>query len=108
MRIKILLIACGIAFASVLKGQLPESTLGALGFTLVLWAGFYPFMTTTAIPIGRYWVMLAVSLPIVLVFTGVAERIPFRAELSLGVLAIAITAWIAQRLRARQGISTRL
>jgi hypothetical protein len=92
----------GLGFTTFVKLQLPETTMGACAFTLAMWAGFYPLVTTTSLSMARYWVMLAVMVPLVLLLRGVAAGVPYKAEMTLAILVASFLGVLWQWARSRK------
>jgi len=98
-----LLFLWGVFFAALVNRQVPETPANSFVSALVLWAAFYPFMTTTTVSVGRYWVMLAVMAPVVFVLSNVAGPAPdaFKIWAGVALLAVPVVAAILKRLRSR-------
>jgi hypothetical protein len=98
------LVLWGFLFVSFLKTQLPETLLGDIAFTVVLWAAFYPWATTLGLRMARYWVALAVAGPIAIAIQAFKHGIPF--EVASGIIIVSLflptTVLVVQWLRRRK------
>jgi hypothetical protein len=84
-----------------MKLALIEGPIGAVAFTLAIWAGYYPFVTTTSLPIGRYWLMLLTAIPVVTFFSEIAESVPNGVRIALVILGGSILAIAVKSIRGR-------
>jgi hypothetical protein len=91
--------AWGLAFASLIRVQLPETGWGDLAFGLVLWTGFYPLAQSSQLAMSRYWLMLGVFIPVGMTLRGIAPWIPFKAEIVALLLVVSGVAVLAQWIR---------
>ena len=98
------LVTFGLAVASIMRVQLPHTSWGDAAFTLAIWLGFFPLVSSMNWSVWRYWTVLAVGMPVVMVLTRLGDSVPYRAEQTAAVTGIAIAGLLVRWYRRRRRV----